>query len=83
MKAILVMEHMPKSCDDCYLCVEYGGCCRCVATGEVMAKPHKVKPDGCPLIPMPERAEHPDYGDNGRFDKGWNACLEEIQIKGR
>ncbi len=52
MKAILVMEEMPKSCDDCYLCVQDGGCFRCVPTGFVMASPFKVRMEGCPLIYM-------------------------------
>lgn len=30
------------------------------------------------VMDMPEKANHPDYCDNGRFDKGWNACLDEI-----
>ena len=53
-KAILVME-MPKNCDDCYLCVEYGGCYKCVATGDVMARPHEIRPAWCPLRELPER----------------------------
>lgn len=38
--------------------------------------------DWCPLRDMPERASHPDYCDNGRYDKGWNDCIDEI-LKGR
>lgn len=53
MKAILVMG-MPNSCDDCDLCVEYGSCYSCAATGEVMARPHDIRSEWCPLIPMPE-----------------------------
>ena len=53
-KAILVME-MPKNCDDCYLCVEYGGCYKCAATGDVMARPHEIRPAWCPLRELPER----------------------------
>ena len=34
--------------------------------------------DMCPLRELPEKANHPAYCDNGRFDKGWNACLDEI-----
>ena len=78
MKAILVME-MPKNCDDCYLCVEYGGCYKCVATGDVMARPHEIRPAWCPFQKIPERADHPDHCDNGRFDAGWNACLDAVE----
>ena len=36
------------------------------------------KPDWCPIIPVPEKANHKDYCDNGRYDKGWNDCLNKI-----
>ena len=39
-------------------------------------------PDWCPIKPVPERACHEEYWDNGRCDKGWNECLEAI-LKGR
>ena len=78
-KAVLVMD-MPECCADC--------CCGyferytkelnlvCGATGEDAN--NVGKPDWCPLRELPEKANHPDYCDNGRFDKGWNACLDEI-----
>ena len=36
------------------------------------------KPDWCPLRELPERSDHPEHCDNGKFDAGWNACLDEI-----
>ena len=78
-KAILIMD-MPECCVDC--------CCGyferytkelnlvCGATGEDAN--NVGKPDWCPLRELPEKAKHPAYCDNGRFDKGWNACLDEI-----
>ena len=78
-KAVLVMD-MPECCADC--------CCGyferytkelnlvCGATGEDAN--NVVKPDWCPLRELPEKANHPAYCDNGRFDKGWNACLDKI-----
>lgn len=39
------------------------------------------KPGWCPLRDLPEKANHPDYCDNGRYDKGWNDCIDEI-LKG-
>ena len=78
-KAVLIMD-MPECCADC--------CCGyferytkelnlvCGATGEDAN--NVGKPDWCPLRELPEKANHPDYCDNGRFDKGWNACLDEI-----
>ena len=38
----------------------------------------ECRPDWCPLRELPEKANHPAYCDNGRFDKGWNACLDMI-----
>lgn len=76
-KAILVMD-MP---DDCPMCkfFDLDGQCHAVdAENPWSTDPDKVKPDWCPLRELPEKANHPDYCDNGRFDKGWNACLDEI-----
>lgn len=28
---------------------------------------------------LPERSDHPEHCDNGRFDAGWNACLDAIE----
>ena len=30
------------------------------------------------IRPVPERARHTEYCDNGRYDKGWNDCLDEL-----
>lgn len=35
--------------------------------------------DWCPLRELPERSDHPDHCDNGRFDAGWNGCLDAIE----
>ena len=77
-KAVLVMDMLEQVCQKCTLCYETGNddeylCC---ATGKLL--PDGEKPDWCPLRELPEKANHPDYCDNGRFDKGWNACLDEI-----
>lgn len=80
-KAVLIMD-MPKYCEECDIaehskngiewCTYYGHGC-----GRSVCQPY-TKPCWCPLQELPEKANHPDYCDNGRFDKGWNACLEEI-----
>lgn len=80
-KAVLVMD-MPESCFGCNLCHinSSGGEDRCQAfevSRPVNSETYE-KPDWCPLRELPEKANHPDYCDNGRFDKGWNACLDEI-----
>lgn len=78
-KAVLVMD-MPECCADCY-CGYFERDTKelnlvCGATGEDAN--NVGKPDWCPLRELPEKANHPDYCDDGRFDKGWNACLDEI-----
>ena len=77
-KAVLVMDMPEQVCQKCTLCYETENddeylCC---ATGKLV--PDGKKPDWCPLRELPEKANHPAYCDNGRFDKGWNACLDEI-----
>lgn len=77
-KAVLIMDMPEQVCQKCTLCYETENddeylCC---ATGKLL--PDGAKPDWCPLRELPEKANHPDYCDNGRFDKGWNACLDEI-----
>ena len=31
------------------------------------------------IMDMPEKSDHPEHCDNGRFDAGWNACLDAIE----
>ena len=78
-KAALIMD-MPECCADCY-CGYFERDTKelnlvCGATGEDAN--NVGKPDWRPLRELPEKTNHPDYCDNGRFDKGWNACLDEI-----
>lgn len=80
-KAVLVMD-MPESCFGCNFCHinSSGGEDRCQAfeVSRAVNSETYEKPDWCPLRELPEEANHPEYWDNGRFDKGWNACLSEI-----
>lgn len=70
-KAILVLD-MPENCFNCKL--QDWANCRIVKgchAGE-------NRPDWCPLKEVPERAYHENYCDGGRYDKGYNDCLDEI-----
>lgn len=60
-KAILVID-MPKRCDDCKLS-EYSDSWKlyCCYTGEVI---DKIKPDWCPLKPMPAKIDVHDWDDS-------------------
>ena len=79
-KAVLVMD-MPESCFgcNCMYCDEESD----TETCQAMETARDIdliedRPDWCPLRELPEKANHPAYCDNGRFDKGWNACLDMI-----
>ena len=80
MKAILVIDEMPKSCDDCVLIYpdKYNDmwcciACDCVVEENVTAGTlHKW----CPLKPMPHKLQADWYTDG--YKEGFNACLEEI-----
>lgn len=82
-KAVLVMD-MPKTCKDCsckYPSYKDYALYDCAITGKTVpidGGRYGEKPDWCPLRELPEKANHPDYCDNGRFDKGWNDCLDKI-----
>lgn len=83
-EAILVINLMPKSCDECKFETEALNCGKpmCVAT------PHRrerieddsTKPSWCPLRPLPQRIEQGYPTDDYTIGKadGWNACLAEI-----
>ena len=79
-KAVLVMD-MPESCFGCnflYCNADAGiDSCQAIKLSRIVDSETYEKPDWCPLRELPEKANHPAYCDNGRFDKGWNACLDE------
>ena len=77
-KAVLVMD-MPENCEDCPAMRIVNGYYICQAKRNLNRS--EKRPDWCPLRELPERANHPEHWDNGRFDKGWNACLDEILKK--
>lgn len=92
-KGIIVLDEIPKSCIDCPMCYhsedmslgrfQYERLYRCKLEPEEVEQVyledilHK-KPEWCPIKPMPEKVQHKEYWDNGRYDKGWNECIDEI-----
>ena len=80
-KAVLVMD-MPESCVGCnflYCNADAGiDSCQAMKVSRIVDSETYERPDWCPLRELPEKVNHPAYCDNGRFDKGWNACLDEI-----
>lgn len=76
-KAVLIMD-MPEDCNDCYAMYVSLSERFCRATEEnLSAKAERT--DWCPLRKLPERSDHPEHCDNGRFDAGWNGCLDVIE----
>lgn len=85
-KAVLVMD-MPESCDICDFVDDtqpprYGErtlYCTVPGIGEDATDYIACRPDWCPLRELPEKSDHPEHCDNGRFDAGWNAFLDAIE----
>ena len=78
-KAVLVMD-MPECCADCQLADDDPSGLYCVFSDDYYdgSDSSEDRASFCPLRELPEKVNHPDYCDNGRFDKGWNACLDKI-----
>ena len=75
-KAVLVMD-MPEDCKQCVFCRGLNACkLKKYLVKQIM---EGGKPDWCPLRELPERSDHPEHCDNGRFDAGWNGCLDAIE----
>lgn len=84
-KAVLVMD-MPRKCSDCQFYYETYDedddyVSKCEVLNDITIDGFIDKYSGCPLKPMPEKANHPDLCDGGRYDKGYNACIDEL-LKG-
>ena len=86
-KAVLVMD-MPEDCKQCVFCRGLNACkLKKYLVRDKICTVYTVdkqimeggKPDWCPLRELPERSDHPDHCDNGRFDAGWNGCLDAIE----
>lgn len=91
MKAILVIDELPKSCYECPLSHSeagfFGDICDSVCT--VLDRTNIVFMDGtgrpswCPLRPLPSKRRKPftkTFGTPYNIGKaeGWNRCLDEI-----
>ena len=75
-KAVLVMD-MPEDCKQCVFCRGLNACkLKKYLVKQIM---EGGKPDWCPLRELPERSDHPEHCDNGRFDAGWNGYLDAIE----
>ena len=84
-KGIFIMPEVPPYCLRCpfEVCSQNRYFCDLHESITVSLKPmpltdRQEKPDWCPIKPLPGKAHHEEYCDNGRYDKGWNDCLDEI-----
>lgn len=84
-KGALVIN-MPESCSRCKFLYEFQGIKKCQLMNVLNNGASRLsqntftekRHEKCPLRELPKKANHPAYCDNGRFDKGWNACIDEI-----
>ena len=81
-KCVLVID-MPRKCSDCQFYYETYDedddyVSKCEVLNDITIDGFIDKYSGCPLKPMPEKANHPDLCDGGRYDKGYNACIDEL-----
>lgn len=86
MKAILVIETMPKSCEEC----KYRGHTwlsqdiACILLDSKLPEDNldDVRSVVCPLRQLPQKKtiKNPIWADRSYddFDKGYNACIDEI-----
>lgn len=80
-KSVLVID-TPENCHSCHLCGFAIDLQYCKETlKEIMNT--SIKPDWCPLKPLPEKKEYIVPIDNVESQKdiiavGWNACIDEI-----
>jgi aldehyde:ferredoxin oxidoreductase len=77
MKAILVINEMPNSCDECE--VRCGG-----YTAKEYSEKSIKRPSWCPLKPFPRMSGVVHQDADGwcklsDYSRGWNDCLEEIE----
>ena len=81
-KAILVLENMPKCCDECPLYnIDYKvGWCKGIYKRTGVTNVHSEKANWCPLKPLPKKRyqgyTYDEYIDGCNF--GYNFCIDEI-----
>lgn len=74
-KAMLIMDEMPTTCSECKLC-GFDGVCH--AVHEFCQYRFDKKQEWCPLRSVPEY-EHEWYDDEkSDWERGYNACIDEI-----
>lgn len=82
MKAILVID-MPNECVECSQYESYD--CRILQQNVCLCITQCRRHENCPLKPMPQEQDiyeigmdEEDTNAKRQWNKGWNACLDEI-----
>lgn len=73
-KAILVID-MPESCEKCPIKNSVGYGKWCAGFDDTCIDSYPIKPDWCPLKPVPEKIDVPNWDDN---IKAKNKNAEEV-----
>ena len=78
-KSVLVID-TPENCYSCYLRKLIRNWSYCAVKSERI-KDSMVKPDWCPLKPLPEKNKAPKVASGYElgYEDGWNKCLNEIR----
>ena len=63
-KGIIVIDDIPVICAECYRAEIHGDNLFCSERQRLI---YNAKPDWCPIKPVPERAYHENYCDNGIY----------------
>lgn len=79
-KAILVLNEMPTSCKECqFASVFIDPDFTCLANNKRITIGIDKKPDWCPLVELPEKLDEWYGDDTDAYERGYNACLDEIE----
>ena len=84
MKAILVLDEIPGNCLECpigkNISIPLETCIQCPIGKCVIDEETEIRPDWCPLNPMPEKKETGKTKDILEIfcNIGYNACIDEI-----
>ena len=84
MKAILILDEMPKNCLKCPIgknvSIPLETCIQCPLGKCAIDEETKTRPDWCPLKPMSEKKEKHNAMpfELKHYIEGYNTCIDEI-----
>ena len=82
MKAILVLDEMPKNCLKCpigkNISIPLETCIQCPLGKCAIDEETKTRPDWCPLKELPKKKKDTSMTNYKRYVQGWNDCIDRI-----